>query len=70
MRSISRALDHPTRQLLRTWAAGAAADATFAQTVRDQFLARRREALMTILDQGGAVRRTDPPLLPAPMSTS
>jgi AcrR family transcriptional regulator len=50
MRATSRALDHPTQQLLRTLAAGAAADPNFAKTVREQFLARRRAALATILD--------------------
>lgn len=54
MRATSKALDLPTRQLLRTLAARASADATFAATVRERFLARRRAALQTALDNAVA----------------
>ena len=54
MRTTSKALDLPTRQLLRALAARAAADATFAATVRERFLARRRAALTAILDNAVA----------------
>jgi AcrR family transcriptional regulator len=49
MRATAEALDLPTRQLLRALAAAAAGDAAFAATVREQFLARRRSALATVL---------------------
>lgn len=49
MRETSAALDPPTRRILRTLAAGAAADAGAASQVRDQFLVRRRAALAEIL---------------------
>ena len=51
MRATERALDLTTRQLLRTLAAGAAADTAFADLVRERFLARRRAALAAILDR-------------------
>ncbi len=54
MRKTSAALNPPTQRVLRTLAAGAAADA--ASKVRDQFLARRRAALAAVfqpaLDRG------------------
>jgi AcrR family transcriptional regulator len=49
MRETSAALDPPTRRILRTLAAGAAADSDAASKVRDQFLARRRAALAAVL---------------------
>lgn len=52
MRATSAALDLSTRQLLRALATAAAADATFADTVREHFIARRRAALETVLRQG------------------
>jgi AcrR family transcriptional regulator len=55
MRATSAALDLPTRQQLRSLASAAAADASFADRVRDQFLVRRRAALAHVLDQ--AVKR-------------
>jgi AcrR family transcriptional regulator len=51
MRATARTLDAPTRRVLRTLAAQAAANEAFAGDVRDRFLARRREALATILDR-------------------
>src|SRR3954452_22338618 len=69
MRATARTLDAPTRRLLRTLAAAAAparrllrtpapaaaADAAFADEVRERFLHRRRIALATLLER--AVRR-------------
>lgn len=49
MRETAVALDPPTRRILRTLAAGAAADADTASKVRDEFLARRRAALAAVL---------------------
>jgi AcrR family transcriptional regulator len=49
MRETSAALDPPTRRILRTLAAAAAADTGAASKVRDQFLARRRAALAAVL---------------------
>ena len=49
MRETAAALNTPTRRILRTLAAGAAADADTASRVRDQFLARRRAALTSVL---------------------
>jgi AcrR family transcriptional regulator len=49
MRETSAALDPPTRRILRTLAAGAAADAGAASQVRDRFVARRRAALTAVL---------------------
>jgi AcrR family transcriptional regulator len=55
MRATAAALDPPTRQLLRTLAAGAATDPTFGDTVRKRFLDRRRAALASVLNN--ATRR-------------
>lgn len=49
MRQTSAALDPPTRRILRTLAAGAAAGDGTASQVRDRFLARRRAALAAVL---------------------
>ena len=49
MRETAAALDPPTRRILRTLAAGAAADTAAADQVREQFLVRRRAALAAIL---------------------
>jgi AcrR family transcriptional regulator len=57
MRATARALDEPTRRLLRTLAAQAAADPTLARDVRERFLARRRGALATLLQR--AVEREE-----------
>lgn len=51
MRASATALDPTTSQLLRALAAGAAADAAFADKVRQRFLTRRRAALATILER-------------------
>ena len=51
MRSTAAALDRPTRRLLRTLAAQAAADPAFAEQTRERFLARRRAALAAVLDR-------------------
>jgi AcrR family transcriptional regulator len=51
MRATSKALDHRTRQLLRTLAAQSAADPTFADQVREEFIARRRTALAEVLER-------------------
>jgi AcrR family transcriptional regulator len=51
MRSTAAALDRPTRRLLRTLAAQAAADPAFAEQMRERFLARRRAALAAVLDR-------------------
>jgi AcrR family transcriptional regulator len=51
MRATAKALDLATRQLLRALAAGAAADPAFAETVRRQFLTRRRAALAAVLER-------------------
>lgn len=59
MRATARAADHPTCQLLRVVAAGAAADRVFAEIVRDRFLSRRRGALEQIL--ANAVKRGELP---------
>jgi AcrR family transcriptional regulator len=52
MRATADALDPPTRRVLRALAAEAAADPGFAEKMRDQFLARRRAALATVLERG------------------
>jgi AcrR family transcriptional regulator len=49
MRATARALDPPTRRLLRTLAAAAAADPKAADEVREQFLVHRRTALTRLL---------------------
>jgi AcrR family transcriptional regulator len=49
MRETSAALDPRTRRILRTLAAGAAANERAAREVREQFLARRRAALTAVL---------------------
>jgi AcrR family transcriptional regulator len=54
LRATAKALDPATRQLLRALAAGAASDPAFAETVRRQFLARRRTALAAILERAAA----------------
>jgi AcrR family transcriptional regulator len=54
MRATARALDAPTRRVLRTLAAGAASDPEFADQVRDRFISRRRAALHTVLEQAVA----------------
>ena len=51
MRATAKALDPATRQLLRALAAGAASDPAFAETVRRQFLSRRRAALAAVLER-------------------
>src|SRR4051794_18405501 len=55
MRATSKALDHRTRELLRTLAAQSAADPSFADQVREEFIARRRAALAEVLER--AVKR-------------
>jgi AcrR family transcriptional regulator len=50
MRATARALDPTTRRVLRTLAAGAAADPAFADEVRERFISRRRAALSEVLD--------------------
>jgi AcrR family transcriptional regulator len=57
MRATSKALDPPTQKLLRSLAAAAAADASFACQVRERFIGRRRAALAALLEQ--AVDRGD-----------
>lgn len=57
MRATSKALDHRTRQLLRTLAAQSAADPSFADQVREEFIASRRAALAEVL--GHAVERDE-----------
>jgi AcrR family transcriptional regulator len=52
MRATARALDPPTRQVLRALAAEAGADPAFAAEVRDRFLVHRRAALATVLERG------------------
>jgi AcrR family transcriptional regulator len=52
MRATADALDPSTRRVLRALATEAAADLRFAETMRDQFLARRRAALATVLERG------------------
>lgn len=49
LRATADALDPPTQQLLRSLASAAAADESFAGTVREQFIARRRDALAELL---------------------
>lgn len=49
LRATADSLDPPTQQLLRSLASAAAADERFAGTVREQFLARRRDALAAVL---------------------
>jgi AcrR family transcriptional regulator len=51
MHATATALDHPTRRILRTLAAAAAADPAAADQIRRQFLARRRAALGAVLDR-------------------
>jgi AcrR family transcriptional regulator len=51
MRATARALAAPTRRLLRTLAAGAAADSANAAEVRERFLEHRRAALASILER-------------------
>lgn len=57
MRATSKALDHRTRQLLRTLAAQSAADPSFADQVREEFIASRRAALAEVLEH--AVERDE-----------
>src|SRR4051812_43251533 len=52
LRATADALDAPTRRVLRALGAEAASDARFAEQMRDQFLARRRAALATVLERG------------------
>ena len=63
MRETAAALDPSTRRILRTLAAGAAADAGAASKVRDQFLSRRRAALAAVLQP--AVARGELPAEPS-----
>jgi AcrR family transcriptional regulator len=51
MRATARALDPATRRLLRTVAAQAAVSDAFSAQARARFLARRREALSTVLQR-------------------
>jgi AcrR family transcriptional regulator len=51
MRATSVALDPSTQRQLRSLASAAAADARFAEQVREQFIARRRAALATVFEQ-------------------
>jgi AcrR family transcriptional regulator len=60
MRSTARALDPPTRRLLRALAAQAAANHAFAGQVRDTFLVRRRGALATVLQRAVGRRELNP----------
>lgn len=52
MRATARALDRPTRQVLRTLAAQAATDEQSAEQIRDRFLSSRRAALASVLGSG------------------
>jgi AcrR family transcriptional regulator len=52
LRATATSLDPPTRRLLRNLASASAADETFANTVREQFIAHRRQALETVLSRG------------------
>jgi AcrR family transcriptional regulator len=51
MRATARALDEPTQRALRTLAAQAAAEAGFAEDVRDRVIVHRRAALAAVLQQ-------------------
>lgn len=62
LRATAAAVDPTTLRLLRTLAAAAADDTGFAHLVRDRFIARRRAAVMQILERGvarGELRRAD-----------
>jgi AcrR family transcriptional regulator len=60
MRATSAALDPSTRRQLRSLASAAAADARFADKVREQFIDRRRAALATVLERAVGRRELSP----------